>query len=65
MVLARALLLAALAAPDVLIVQHTYDGAIEQAGTLVRWQYTGDHMLVEWTDTTTDGIYRNGFEGTP
>lgn len=49
-------------AADVLIVQHGYDGQIEQAGTLVRWQYTGGRMLVEWVDTTSDGIYRSGFE---
>lgn len=59
---ARALLLVAMAAPDVLLVQHAYDGPIEQAGVLVRYQYTGGHMLVEWADTTTDGIFRSGFE---
>lgn len=59
---AKALLIVALASPDVLLIQHGYDGQVEQAGTLVRWQYTGGHMLVEWIDTTTDGIYRNGFD---
>lgn len=49
-------------AADVLIIQHGYDGTIEQAGVLVRWQYTGGRMLVEWTDTTADGIFHNGFE---
>lgn len=50
------------AQPEVLIVQHGYDGTTEQAGTLIRWQYTGGRMLVEWSDTTTDGVFRNGFE---
>lgn len=53
---------ASAASPDVLIVQHSYDGPVEQAGTLVRWHYTGGHMLVEWVDTTADGIFRSGFE---
>ena len=54
--------LVAAGAVDVLIIQHGYDGTIEQAGVLVRWQYTGGRMLVEWSDTTTDGIFRNDFE---
>ncbi len=48
--------------PMVLIVQHSYSGPIVQAGVLARWQFTGGYMLVEWIDTTADGIYRNGFE---
>lgn len=56
------LFLASADAADVLIVQHGYDGPVEQAGTLVRWQYTGGRMLVEWVDTTADGIFRSGFE---
>lgn len=55
-------LLARAATPDLLLIQHTYDGQTEQAGTLVAWRYTGGHMLVEWVDTTTDGVFRNGFD---
>lgn len=48
---------------DVLIVQRTYDGPIETAGVVNRWQYTNGTMYLEWTDTTTDGVFRNGFDG--
>lgn len=48
--------------PQVLIVQHAYPGPVESAGVLNRWQYSGGSMLVEWTDTTTDGVFRSGFE---
>lgn len=54
---------AAFPPPDVLIIEHAYDGPRESAGHVVRWQYTGGHMLLEWADTGTDGIFRNGFEG--
>lgn len=47
---------------DLLLVEHTYDGPVERAGVLVHYQYTGGAMLVEWADTTTDGIFRAGFE---
>jgi hypothetical protein len=53
------------AQPSVLIVQHAYDGPVESAGALVRWQYSGGSMLVEWIDTTTDGVFRAGFEVIP
>lgn len=50
--------------PDVLVVEHAYDGTIERAGKLTNWQYNGGHMLVEFSPDG-DGIYRNGFEGAP
>lgn len=53
------------AQPELLLIEHTYDGTVERAGALIRWQYTGGRMLVEWSDTTTDGIFRSGFEVSP
>lgn len=50
---------------DLLLVEHTYDGPVERAGVLVRYQFTGAAMLVEWADTTTDGVFRSGFEQAP
>ena len=47
--------------PDVLVVEHAYDGTVERAGKLTNWQYDGRHMLVEFSPDG-DGIYRNGFE---
>lgn len=51
--------------PQVLIIQHAPDGPIEQAGTVVEFRYLGATMLVEWVDTTTDPIFRSGFEAAP
>lgn len=48
--------------PDVLLIQHAYDGPIEQAGTVTVFRYLGATMLVEWVDTTTDPIFRNSFD---
>lgn len=49
-------------AASVLIVQRGYDGPVESAGVVIAWQYTGSSMYLEWADTTTDGVFRNGFE---
>jgi len=51
------------ASVGVLIVQRGYDGAVESAGGVIAWQYTGSSMYLEWADTTSDGMFRNGFEG--
>ena len=59
--LALALAPASTVPPDVLVIEHTYDGTTERAGYLVSWQYTAGHMLVEFADGG-DGIFRNGFE---
>jgi hypothetical protein len=54
--------------PDVMLVQHAYDGPIETAGRVGDWRYVplgteGETaMRLDWVDTTTDGIYRGGFE---
>lgn len=48
-------------ASDVLVIEHTYDGTIERAGTLNGWQYSGGHMVVEFSDGG-EGIFRNSFE---
>lgn len=57
--------LAHAAGPDVLMIQHAPDGPIEQAGTVIEFRYLGATMLVEWVDTTTDPIFRSGFEAAP
>ncbi len=54
--------------PDVLLVQHAYDGPLEQAARVSAWRYVpigtegAAAMHLDWVDTTTDGIYRGGFE---
>lgn len=53
------------AQPELLLVEHAYDGSVERVGALVRLQYTSSRMLIEWVDTTTDGVFRSGFEGSP
>lgn len=50
------------AVPDVLTIEHTYDGVVERAGHLDDLGYTGGHLLVVFHDEG-DGIFRNGFEG--
>ena len=46
----------------VLTVEHTYDGTIERAGRVIKFQYIGAKMYVEFYDDMADGIFRNGFE---
>lgn len=48
--------------PDLVIVEHTYDGYVERHGRLVYIQYAFPTSYVEWTDIYTDGVFRNGFE---
>lgn len=50
---------------ELLLIERTYDGPVERAGVLLNYQYTSGAMLIEWADTTTDGIFRSGFEASP
>ncbi|GAA0721453.1 hypothetical protein [Dokdonella soli] len=50
--------------PDVLVIEHTYDGVVQTVGHVTNWQYTGGHMLLEYVPDG-DGIFRNGFEVVP
>lgn len=48
--------------PDLILTEHTYDGPVTRTGKLTFIQYAVPTSRIEWVDTSTDGIFRNGYE---